>query len=58
MLLVTHDLGLAARRVSRLLVMEAGRLVEDAATADILDQPQSDAARLLSEHRSWAELPC
>ena len=35
-LLITHDLGLAARRVSRLLVMEAGRIAEDANTEDIL----------------------
>ena len=58
MLLITHDLGLAARRVDRLLVMDAGHLVEQAATYQILEQPKSKAARALSAHRSWVELPC
>ncbi|MEM7488654.1 MAG: hypothetical protein AAF390_05970 [Pseudomonadota bacterium] len=58
MLLVTHDLGLAARRVARVLVMEAGRVVEDAAIAALLAAPRSPAARSLVAHRSWAELPC
>ncbi len=58
MLLITHDLGLVARRVDRLLVMDGGRLVEDAQTQVILTQPKSAAARLLSTHRNWADLPC
>ncbi|MEL6690665.1 MAG: ATP-binding cassette domain-containing protein [Pseudomonadota bacterium] len=58
MLLVTHDLGLAARRVSRLLVMDAGHLVEDAATDALLERPQTTAAAALCLHRSWAALPC
>ena len=58
MVLITHDLGLAARRVSRLLVLDAGRVVEDAPTEEILVRPQSDAAKSLSQHRSWLSLPC
>ncbi|MEM8537144.1 MAG: ATP-binding cassette domain-containing protein [Pseudomonadota bacterium] len=58
MLLVTHDLGLVARRVSRILVMEGGQLVEDASSSDILERPQTPAAQALSAHRSWARLPC
>ncbi|MEM1074172.1 MAG: ATP-binding cassette domain-containing protein [Pseudomonadota bacterium] len=58
MVLITHDLGLAARRVSRLLVLDAGRVVEDAPTEEILVRPQSDAAKSLSQHRSWFSLPC
>lgn len=58
MLLITHDLGLAARRVSRLIVMQAGRIVEDAATSDILERPRSDAARVLGDHRSWLSISC
>lgn len=58
MILITHDLGLAAKRVSRLMVMDAGRLVENATTADLLERPSSDAAKALSAHRSWLELPC
>ncbi len=58
LLLITHDLGLAAKRVQRLLVMEGGRLVEDAATMQVLSAPQTPAARALCAHRNWLELPC
>ncbi|MEM9852269.1 MAG: ATP-binding cassette domain-containing protein, partial [Pseudomonadota bacterium] len=58
MILITHDLGLAARRVGHLLVMDAGHLVEQAATADLLERPVSNAAKALSAHRSWLEVPC
>jgi len=58
MVLITHDLGLAARRVSQLMVMDAGHLVETASTQDILERPQTDAAKSLSAHRNWMALPC
>lgn len=58
LLLITHDLGLAARRVGRLMVMDAGQLVEDAPTAQLLTAPQTRAAQSLCAHRSWLELPC
>lgn len=58
LLLITHDLGLAASRVARLMVMEAGRIVEDAATETLLNAPQTPAARLLAAHRNWLSLPC
>lgn len=58
MILITHDLGLAAKRVSHLMVMDAGRLVEHASTEDLLERPVSEAAKALSAHRSWIELPC
>jgi ABC-type glutathione transport system ATPase component len=57
-LLITHDLGLAARRVSRLMVMEEGRIVEDAATIQLLAKPVTKAAKDLSAHRNWLALPC
>ena len=57
-LLITHDLGLAARRVSRLIVMADGRIVEDAPTDDLLAAPRTQAARALSAHRNWLALPC
>ncbi|MEM7378489.1 MAG: ATP-binding cassette domain-containing protein [Pseudomonadota bacterium] len=57
-LLITHDLGLAARRVDRLMVMDGGRVVEDAPTASLLEQPKTHAARALTQHRSWVSLPC
>lgn len=58
MLLVTHDLGLAATRVSRLVVMAEGRVVEDAPTDWLLTDARSPAARDLAAHRSWMALPC
>lgn len=58
LLLITHDLGLAAERVSRLMVMEAGRIVEDAPTETLLAAPQTAPARALTAHRSWLALPC
>lgn len=58
MILVTHDLGLAARRVDRLMVMDMGRLVEQGPTQDILERPQTQAAKSLSAHRNWMALPC
>ncbi|MEM7524348.1 MAG: ATP-binding cassette domain-containing protein [Pseudomonadota bacterium] len=58
MMLITHDLGLAARRVARLMVMHEARIVEEAATDDILERPRTDAAKALSAHRNWFALPC
>ncbi|MEM6308602.1 MAG: ATP-binding cassette domain-containing protein [Pseudomonadota bacterium] len=58
MMLITHDLGLAARRVDTLMVMDDGHLIEQAATADILERPKTRAAQALSQHRSWVALPC
>jgi ABC-type dipeptide/oligopeptide/nickel transport system ATPase component len=58
LLLITHDLGLAARRVERLMVMEDGRIVEDAPTRQFLEAPKTLAAQSLCAHRNWLELPC
>ncbi len=58
MILITHDLGLAARRVDKLMLMDAGRLVEQGPTDDILERPLTKAAKALSAHRSWAVTPC
>ena len=58
MLLITHDLGLAASYVDRLMVLHDGRIVEDAATAQILNAPRSMQARSLAAHRNWLSLPC
>ncbi|MEM7256234.1 MAG: ATP-binding cassette domain-containing protein [Pseudomonadota bacterium] len=58
MLLITHDLGLAASRVNRLMVMQQGRIVEDASTPDLLEHPQTPAAKALTKHQSWLQLPC
>lgn len=58
MMLITHDLGLAARRVSTLMVMHEGEIVERAPTKDILERPQTQTAKSLSAHRNWMTIPC
>ena len=58
LLLITHDLGLAARWVDTLLLMDAGRVVERGRTDDILQRPQTVAAKALCAHRNWMALPC
>ena len=58
MLLITHDLGLAAQRVSQLMVMHEGQIVESAPTAELLNQPLTTQARALSAHRSWLAITC
>jgi len=55
--LITHDLGLAARRVDRLMVMDQGRIAEDAPTTQILQSPTTAAAAALARHRSWLHVP-
>lgn len=40
LILITHDLGLAAELADRVLVMYAGRVVESATIAQLFDQPR------------------
>jgi peptide/nickel transport system ATP-binding protein len=54
-LLVTHDLGVAADRSDRIIVMQGGRIQESGRTADILMAPQSAyTKKLLSDAPSLA----
>jgi len=46
-ILITHDLGLAARYCSRVVVMEQGRLVEEAAPLTLFHSPQHPYTRRL-----------
>ncbi|MEZ2126940.1 MULTISPECIES: dipeptide ABC transporter ATP-binding protein [unclassified Sinorhizobium] len=54
-LLVTHDLGVAADRSDRLVVLQGGRIQEQGTTADVLAAPKSAYTRkLLSDAPSLA----
>ena len=54
-LLVTHDLGVAADRANRIVVLQGGRIQEQGPTADLLRRPQSGYTRqLLSDAPSLA----
>jgi peptide/nickel transport system ATP-binding protein len=46
-LFVSHDLAVVRAVSHRIAVMEAGRIVETGAAADVIANPQSDAARAL-----------
>ncbi len=46
-LFITHDLTVARAITDDVMVMHDGKIVEQGRTADVLDHPQSDAARAL-----------
>jgi len=46
-LMITHDIAIARRLCHRIAVMEAGRIVESGATAQVIDAPMADATRAL-----------
>jgi peptide/nickel transport system ATP-binding protein len=48
-LFITHDLTVARAITDEVLVMHEGRIVERGATKDVLDHPQSEAAKALVE---------
>jgi oligopeptide/dipeptide ABC transporter ATP-binding protein len=53
MLLITHDLGVVAETADRVLVMYAGRKVEEGRTTDIFDDPLHPYARGLLKAARW-----
>ena len=50
MVVVTHEMGFAQRVGSRLLFMDAGRLVHDGKPADLLSAPPSERLRDFLQH--------
>ena len=60
MVLVTHDVGVAASRCEQLLVMRHGRVVERGVTHSVLTAPQHDYTRSLVDAAyatSWQAFP-
>ncbi len=47
MLVITHDLALAAQFCHRALVLDAGRIVEEGPMAELIARPQADMTRRL-----------
>ncbi|WP_104090259.1 ABC transporter ATP-binding protein [Arthrobacter sp. GMC3] len=48
--LISHDLGVVLESTQRVLVMHEGRIVEDASSAEILQNPQDEYTRMLLSH--------
>lgn len=51
--MVTHDLALAARYATKIVIMHHGRIVEAGASGDVLTMPRTNYARELAAHRYW-----
>ncbi len=47
LILITHDLGIVRRMADRVCVMQRGKIVEAALTADIFAKPQHDYTKML-----------
>lgn len=55
--LITHDFGVAARLCDRVAVMYAGRIVEQARTADLFDAPRHPYTRALLHSMARLDTP-
>ncbi|MFM7532884.1 MAG: ABC transporter ATP-binding protein [Rubrivivax sp.] len=56
-LLITHDLGVVAETADRLVVMYAGRKVEEGSVAEVFAQPRHPYTQGLLRAASWSRLP-
>ncbi|MEP2718297.1 ATP-binding cassette domain-containing protein [Pseudophaeobacter sp.] len=52
-MMVTHDLSLAARFANKIAIMQAGRVVESGPADQLLSTPQHPYAQELVSHRGW-----
>lgn len=52
MLVITHDISVAARLCSRSLVMNAGRIVEEASMSELMEHPKHPITRSMLEARA------
>jgi len=55
LLLITHDLGIVAGRCERLLVFEAGKLVESGATIAVFAAPENAHTKKLLAAAAWVD---
>ena len=46
MVVVTHEMGFARKVADRVVFMDKGEIVEDAATADFFGKPRSERAQM------------
>ncbi|TGR16095.1 ABC transporter ATP-binding protein, partial [Mesorhizobium sp. M1C.F.Ca.ET.196.01.1.1] len=49
LILITHDLSVVAETCDRVMIMYAGRIVEDGTVADVFAQPKHPYTQLLIE---------
>jgi ABC-type dipeptide/oligopeptide/nickel transport system ATPase component len=54
LLIVTHDLALAAKHAARTAIMTAGQIVEFGETSTLLTAPETAYGRVLVDHRNWS----
>ena len=55
LLLITHDVAVAASRCDRLIVVEDGVIVEDGPTMQVLESPSASCTRTLVERARAAD---